>query len=366
MRPGNAALMKRLQRYLLIEFSKLILITLLSFIVLFIMIDLFENMDNLMENRVPVLAAATFFMYKMPLIIGQVSPITVLLSVILSLGILARHGEITAIKAGGIRLMRVLMPLFVVGALISVAVILMNESVTPRALKRAESFKREWFSGVQSSAFGKRGVWIRAPDRIFNIRRMDLENNQLHGLTCYIIGRPFTIKGRIDARLVTFDDGRWTAPTATVWSFPEQGRANKAESTDLVIDGLAAPEDLASLEDYQKTMNFGELRQYIKSLEADGYEAHKYKTDLYGRLSFPLVNFIMVFVAIPFALKTGRHGGIAVGVGLSVIIAFSYWIVFAITGSLGHSGVMPPLLAAAFPDVLFLSVGGLMLGYVRQ
>lgn len=366
MRPGDAALMKRLQRYILIEFSKLVLITLLSFIVLFTMIDLFENMDNLMENRVPVLAAATFFMYRLPLIIGEVSPITVLLSVILSLGILARHGEITAIKAGGIRLMRVLMPLFAVGALISVAVILMNESITPVALKKAESFKREWFSGVQASAFGKRGVWIRSPERIFNIRRMDLKNNRLHGLTCYLIGRPFTVKGRIEARLVTFDDGRWRAPTATVWSFPEQGRARKTRSTDLIIDGLVPPEDLANIESYQKTMSFGELRQYIKSLEADGYEAHKYKTDLYGRLSFPLVNLIMVFVGIPFALKTGRHGGIAVGVALSVIIAFGYWIIFAITSSLGHSGVIPPLLAAAFPGVLFLAIGGLMLGYVRQ
>jgi lipopolysaccharide export system permease protein len=366
MRPEDAALVKRLQRYILVEFSKLVLITLLSFIVLFIMIDLFEDMGNFMENRVPVLAAATFLMYKMPLIIGQVAPITVLLSVILSLGILARHGEITAIKAGGIRLMRVLMPLFVIGALISVAVILMNESVTPVALKKAESFKREWFNGVKSGAFGHSGVWVRAPEKIFNIRRMDLENNQLHGLTCYIIGRRFTVKGRIEARLVTFDDGRWTAPTATVWSFPAQGRTRKTESTELVIDGLAAPEDLANIESYQKTMSFGELRQYVKSLEADGYEAYKYKTDLYGRLSFPLVNFIMVFVGIPFALKTGRHGGIAAGVGLSVMIAFSYWIVFAITTSLGHSGVMPPLLAAAFPDVLFLAVGGLMLGYVRQ
>jgi lipopolysaccharide export system permease protein len=365
MRPGDAALMKRLQTYILLEFSKLLLITLVAFIVLFIMIDLFENMDTLMENRVPVFAAATYLIYKTPLIIGQVSPITVLLSVILSLGILARHGEITAIKAGGIRLMKVLMPLFVAGALISGAVILMNEAVTPIALKKAESFKREWFNGVQASAFGHSGVWIRGPEKIFNIRRIDLENNRLHGLTCYVIGRPFTIKGRIEARLVTFEDGRWAAPKATVWRFPEEGPAHKTESTDLVIDGLAAPEDLANIESHQ-TMSFGELRQYIKGLEADGYEAHKYKTNLYGRLSFPLVNLIMVFVGIPFALKTGRHGGIAVGVGLSVIIAFSYWIVFAVTSSLGNSGVIPPLLAASFPDLLFLAVGGLMLGYVRQ
>ncbi len=79
-----------------------------------------------------------------------------------------------------------------------------------------------------------------------------------------------------------------------------------------------------------------------------------------------MVNFIMIFVGIPFALKTGRHGGIAAGVGLSVMIAFSYWIVFALTTSLGHSGILPPLIAASFPNILFLAGGALMLGYVRQ
>ncbi len=358
--------MKRLQRYIVVEFLKLALITFLAFIVLFLMVELFENIDRLMSNKVPLAASAAFLMYKVPPIVAQVSPIAVLLAVLLSIGILSRHGEITAIKAGGIRLMKVMGPLFVIGAIISASTLFINEAVTPGAYKKTASFEREWFGSVRSGSFGKSGIWIRGPGKIFNIRRIDLKKKELHGFTCYIIDKTFTVTGRIEARLVTFDPSGWTARAATVWSFPGDGSMTRTESAELVIEGLGPPEELGNLEDFQLTASFGELRQYIKGLEADGYEAYKYRTDLYGRLAFPLVNFIMIFVGIPFALKTGRQGGVAAGVGLSVAIAFSYWIVFAVTTSLGHSGILPPLIAASFPNILFLAGGTLMLGYVRQ
>jgi lipopolysaccharide export system permease protein len=358
--------MKRLEKYIAVEFLKLAGITFGAFIVLFLMVELFENIDRLTENKVPLAASAAFIMYKLPPIITQVSPIAVLLAVLLSLGILSRHGEITAMKAGGLRLMKVLLPLFVIGAIISASILFMNEAVTPGAFKKAESFEREWFGSGRAGSFGKSGVWIRSDDKIFNIRQIDLKSKELHGLTCYIIDKGFKVKSRIEARLVTFDDSGWTAPAATVLNFPGDGGVKRTESTDLAIEGLGPPEELTSLEDFRLTATFSELRQYIKGLEADGYDSYKYRTDLYGRLAFPLVNFIMIFVGIPFALKTGRHGGIAAGVGLSVIIAFGYWIVFALTTSLGHSGILPPLIAASFPNVLFLAGGALMLGYVRQ
>ena len=359
--------MKRLQRYIVAEFLKLGLITLLAFVVLFLMVDLFEDIDRLMDNNVPLSASAAFLMYKVPPIVAQVSPVAVLLAVLLSLGILSRHGEITAIKAGGIRLIKVLGPLFIIGAVISAGVLFINEAVTPGAYKKTAAFEREWFGGGQPGSFGKSGVWIKKGERIFNIRHIDLKKKELHGLTCYITDKGFTVKRRIEARLVTFDDSGWTAGVATIWSFPGDGGVYRTESTDLVIEGLSPPEEaLTKLKDFQSTVSFSELRQYIKGLEANGYEAYRYRTDLYARLTFPMVNFIMIFVGIPFALKTGRQGGIAVGVGLSVMIAFSYWIVFAVTTSLGHSGVLPPIIAACFPNILFLAGGTLMLGYIRE
>ncbi len=358
--------MKRLQRYILVEFTKLLSITLVSFILLFTLVDLFENMENIIESNAPALPATTFFIYNIPFIISEVAPISMLLSVLLTLGILSKHGEITAIKAGGIKLSSVLMPLFVLGLLISGGLFIMNETVTPAMNKRAEAFRTKWFHGERVGTFGKEGLWVKSSQGIYNIRGINLVEKRLHGFDYYRIEKPFTVTGRISARDVLFDGVDWITKTATVWKFTANGQALRTSVDGYVVEGLAGPDEMAGLDKHRKNMPIGELMRYIRGLEADGYDTHRYRTDLYCRFTFPIINFIMLFIGIPFALKTGRHGGIAIGVGISVIIALSFWIVFAATKSLGHGGIIPPLLAATFPDMLFVAVGSLMYAYVRE
>ncbi len=358
--------MKMLQRYILVEFVKLLSITILSFILLFTLIDLFENMEDIIKNHVPVVNSIAFFFYNIPFIISQITPMATLLSVLLTLGLLAKHGEITAIKAGGVKLFSALMPLFIFGLFISVGLFIMNETVAPAMNKRSEAFRTKWLHGGRIGSFGKEGLWLKSADGIYNIRGIDLVNNKLYGFDYYKIEKPFKVVGRITARDVTYNGQNWVTETATVWKFIESGRALRTSVEGYLITGLDSPEEMAGIEKHRENMPIGELAQYIKGLEADGYDSHRYRTDLYCRITFPFINFIMVFIGIPFALKTGRNTSIAVGVGLSVIIALSYWIIFAATKTLGHGGIIPPPLAATFPDILFFATGTLMYSYVRQ
>lgn len=357
--------MKTLERHILSEFAKIFAMALAGFIVLFIMVDLFENMDNLIKYEVHPLAAFVFFVYKMPFITGQVSPIAVLVAVLLSLGLLSKHGEITAMKAGGVRLLRAVTPLLAAGLVVSLAVILMNEHVTPSAMRKVDSFKKEWF-GVQGGTFGREGLWIKTPRGILNVKHVDFQANRLNGVTYYMLEKPFTVHTRIHTRTVEWSGGGWIAEDAVVWTFGSGGTAGKRVSKRLALDGLSKPEELVNLENFQQNLSFSELRGYVGELEEEGYDSSRYRIDLWSKLTFPLVNFIMVLVGIPFGLRTGRHSGIAAGVGISIVIAFSYWIVYALTRSLGQSAVVSPLVAALFPDILFLAVGALMFGYVRE
>lgn len=356
--------MRLIQRYILSEFLKLLAIALGAFIALFMMVDLFENIDLLMKHGVPLSHSVRFFAWKLPFIIGQVSPIAVLVASLVSLGLLSKHGEITAIKAGGVRLLRAVTPLLIAGLAISVLVILMNEYVTPVALKKTDSFRQQWF-GVQGGSFGKEGVWVRTGRGIFNVRQVDLGRERLYGLTLYEIEKPFAVKDRIYSRSVAWKGDKWVADEAIVWRFKD-GEVKREKALSLEINEFIRPEDLPNVENLQKNMSLKELRGYVRSLDADGYDSSKYRIDLYGKIAFPLVNFVMLLMGIPFALKTGRYSGIATGVGLSVVIAFSYWIVYAVTRSLGLNALIPPIVAAAFPDVLFFAIGALMFGYVKE
>ena len=357
--------MKILEKHVLEEFLRLLVMALAGFIVLFITVDLFENVDTLMEHKVPALASFIFFIYKLPFIIGQVSPVAVLVAVLLSLGILSKHGEITAMKAGGVKLLRTVYPLLAAGLAISLAIILMNEYITPAAQKKVDTFRKQWF-GVQGGTFGKEGLWVKSDGGILNIRHIDFRKNELFGITYYEVQKPFKVSSRVEAPSAAWLNNKWVAQTAAVWTFTREGEALASVREQFVLKGLAEPEDLVNLENFQQNMSFFELKYYIGELDKDGYETTKYRIDLWSKISFPLVNFIMVLVGIPFALKTGRHSGIAAGVGLSIVIAFSYWMVYALTRSLGHGGMIPPFVAAFFPDLLFVAIGSLMYGYVRQ
>ena len=357
--------MKILEKHVLSEFMRLLFMALAGFVVLFITVDLFENIDTLIAHEVPPLASFVFFIYKLPFIIGQVSPVAVLVAVLLSLGILSKHGEITAMKAGGVRLLSTVYPLIAAGLAISLAVMLMNEYVTPAAQKKADSFRKQWF-GVQDATFGKEGLWVKSDGGILNVRHIDFRKNELFGITYYEVRKPFRVSGRIEASKAVWKEGRWLSEGATAWTFTKEGEARERANQQLALTGLEEPEKLVNLENFQQNMGFFELWEYIRTLEKDGYETTKHWIDLWSKISFPLVNFIMALVGIPFALKTGRHSGIAAGGGLSIIIAFSYWMVYALTRSLGQGGMIPPIVAAFFPDLLFVAIGSLMYGYVRQ
>lgn len=357
--------MKTLERYILTEFAKLFVMAVAAFVVLFLMIDIFENMDGLMKHRVALGPGVLFFAYKVPFIISQTSAVAALLSTLLTLGTLSRHGEITALKSGGVRLLRALAPLLLAGLVISVGVIFINETVVPAAQRKVDSFRRQWF-GVHGQGFGASGTWVRTDGGILNVRQMDTKGSVLNGVTLFLLDKPFAVTERINARTAAWRGNEWVAESAEVWRFTPDGGAVKTAGSGVRLPGIMPPEELTSAESAYKNMSFFELNAYIKGLVAEGYNATRFKIDLYGKITFPLVNFIMIMIGIPFALKTGRHGGIAVGIGISVVIAFSFWVVFAVMRSMGVSGVVPPIVASVFPDLIFFAAGALMMGYVRE
>ncbi len=358
--------MKRLERYFFVEFAKLLVLTTAGFIAVFILVDLFENMDNLIKFHVPMVACILFFVYRIPFIIGQVAPIAALLSVLLSTGLLSMSGEITAVRASGVRLLRVFIPIFMAGFLISISVIFINEYLTPLGLKKTEAFKVRWFNKTSRGTLGGKGLWLRTKDSIINIRAMDPGAEKIEGITIYKIEKPFRLTRRIDAKKARWMVDKWMAKNALVRVFKSDGTLTEKRESNITLANIAPPEDLNEPGQGHMSMTMGELKRLIKILESEGYSTYRYRTDLYARVAFPFVSLIMVLLGVPFPLRGARSGGIASGVGLSIVIAFSYWIVFALSTSLGSGGVVPPLLAAVFPDILFLATAGYLLAHVKE
>ena len=383
--------MKVLKLHILAEFSKVLAITVLAFTALFLLINVVEKIDDLMEHGAPLAVSVKYFLLRVPYIFCQVSPIAVLLSVLLSLGTLNKAGELTAIKAGGISLTSAFSILIVAGFAISAVVVIINETVTPVTSRMTVSMERRWLEGKELYSYGTTGMWLRTSDGVYSVRDVDVdvdpEAGVLRGVVFFRL-KDQKIVGVTRARRVVWEEDRWVAraeeagkdnsskgkrgkgsekvvapTTLTIVDGVLRGRES---AEGMVMGGIRPPEELQNVKRGYEDMSSAELKQFMDNLERDGFETDRYAVDLYGRLAFPLVNMVMVLVAIPFAVRTGRHGSMAGGITLSVIIGFSYWIVFAATRSLGRSGALDPVVAALFPILLFLAIGVYGLYHVRR
>ncbi len=359
--------MKVLNRYILKEFLKILTITIIFIISLYIILETVEQMGDLMKLDVPFSISLKFILYQVPSIFVQMSPIATLMSTILAIGLLSKHGEITAIKAGGISILRCVMPIIICGLLFSIFSILINETVAPIATREVENIKKTWLGKTRVQAFNEGGFWYRYPKGIYNIRYIDPNDQVIKGVSIYELNNSFTPRVKLYGDELKQSDGRWVVTSGRSWVLEEGGMATTKTLTDIPLDSIIKDlQELGTSAPRPEEMSLGELYGYIRMLKKSGLNANRYLVDLYSKLSFPMVSLIMVVIGIPFSLKGERHGGIALGVILTLFIGFSYWLVFALSVSLGHSGIIPPLVAAWFTNVLFGAIGLLMLAYIRQ
>ncbi len=151
-----------------------------------------------------------------------------------------------------------------------------------------------------------------------------------------------------------------------VRDFDEGGSIQTTQFEELELSLSESWESLQNIERRSQEMSYTELRTYIKKIQSAGYDSTRYLVDLYAKLSYPFLNFIMILIGVPFALKTGRSGGVALSIGVSVMIGFAYGVTFYVFLSFGKSGVLSPFLAAWIPTLLFGLAGVFTLMSIRQ
>ena len=111
-------------------------------------------------------------------------------------------------------------------------------------------------------------------------------------------------------------------------------------------------------------MTYGELKEYIRGLQRAGFEVDQLRTELYRKLSFPVVSLIMTVLGIPFSFSMGRKGALY-GIAAGVVIGIFYSGMFGAFEVMGANGLLAPVLAAWGPNILFSTAGLLMLSWVK-
>jgi len=357
-----------IHRYVIREYLYIFSLSLSSLLLIYLVVLFFQKVSQFVEYKAPIHLIFLYLLYKIPEAIFQWTlPYGVLLATLLTLGILSRNSEITAMKAGGVSLYRITFPLFFIVFFISIASFLGNEFLVPLANQKTRYLLKVQLQGeATASSFKNYNIWYRSNNRIFSIQLVDPKKKMLNGFTLFKIDDQFQCIQRVDANEVKWMNGKWIFFKGTVRSFDQGGsiRTMPFDKIELIL-----PENWESfqgIEQESEEMSYTELRNYVQRIRAAGYDPTRYLVDLYAKFSYPFLNFIMILIGTPFALKTSRSGGVALNIGVSVLIGFVYGVTFYVFLTFGKSGVLPPMLSAWIPIVLFGLAGIFTLMSVRQ
>ncbi len=346
--------MNILDRYIMKEYITLFVFILISIISVYLIIDFFGKIRMFMSNNATIVQMASHFFFMIPMIISQTTPAIVLLATLMTFGTLSKHSEIVAMKANGISLYRMILPVMAIGIFICAFLFLFSEFVTPQSYYKAEHIRLVEVQKQESlGTFKQNQIWYRGKLGIYNFNMFDIKTNTLHGVTINYLNGNFILGKRVDAEKVHWENNRWVFQNYLITTFQEGSFPSLERGVTKVIDIPETPSDFKTVQKDADKMGFFELRLYIRKLQSEGYDASRYLVDLHGKIAISLVSILLVIIGISFSLRSERSGGVAQSISAGVIIGFSYWLIFAFSLSLGRSGTIPPILSAWLANFVF-------------
>jgi lipopolysaccharide export system permease protein len=356
-----------LNRYILTAFARIFGLALAAFAGIYLLVDFFERVDNFIEHKAHFSQYILYFFNKIPMIVVQIAPMAVLMGVFMCLGGLSRNSELTAMRAGGISLWRITLPLLATALLITGAMQVANEYVVPLSAQKVNYILNTQVKGKPQLVTKLDRLWFREGNAIVNIRQALPEKNALQGVTIFRLGDDFRLQSRIDAPQATFAKGAWLFENLTERKFSAAAEVAAIEHhARRAVELVKTPDDFRTAERKTEELGVRALGVMASKLAEEGYDATRYRVDMQARLATPFASVIMAFLGIPFALQKKRGASLAMGITISVAIGITYHILQAILLAFGYSSVIPPAVAAWAPNLLFGLFGVWLLLMVRE
>lgn len=331
--------------------------------VLVVVVDLLQTLDRFLRSKPPFFTILEHFVYRVPGELYKGLPMIVLIATVFLFLSLTRQRELDALKAAGVSLYRVSLPILLVAGAISVLAVVFQEVALPDINAKADEVDRVKIRGQLPRHLQRQTqIWYRSSDtRFFRMALLDPAGKSMEGLTVLEIGPDFRLMERLDARTARWTAEGWQLTDGVLRRMDAQNRVASEPFATRVVPMVEHIDDFIKVQNAPDTMSFLELREYVTKLREGGHRVNRYLVQLYSKLSFPLVHVIMALVAIPFALVSPRSGGRAMGIGVAILIALGYWVLHSVAIAFAQADLLPAALAAWTANIVFAGIGTALL-----
>lgn len=356
--------------YLIGSFLFYFVLSLITFVMMTHLYTFFELLSDIVKNNIGLDKVWRYLFYVTPRFVYEMTPVSVLTSVLVVFGVLAKNNEVTAFKACGVSVYRLTTPILVVSLLLSGGLFAFDHYVVPKADIQQDAIRAEIKGRPAQTFLNPDRKWIYGTDRVFYYRNYDPVQNVMVGVNVFEIDPgPFRLKRHIKA-----ERARWE-PALAAWVF-QNGWSRDMEglefgplvdftnNTSVFPEVVETPDYFVKEVIQSQQMNYEELQAYIEDLKQQNFDTIRFEVQFYKKFSVPLFAFILAMVSVPFAFKAGNRGAMA-GVGISIAIFIAYKGIGNLFEQLGNLDKLPPDWAAWSPDAVFFLAGTYFLARVR-
>ena len=356
--------MRILDRYIIKSIISIFLSTIFIFSILYIIIDMTSNLDEIIGRKVSFIILAKYYLSFLPIIITQTATIACLISSLFTYSHLHNSNEIIAMRSSGLNFWQITKPALCFALVVSAFVFWLNEAFVPQASALSQQIRDENLILQADRENKKRGkienlTFYGLNNRLYFIDKFNLANNELEGVTIISHDESQNLKEKIVALR-----GVWTGVTwkfyqcqVTTYESPETDTPPKIKIyPEKLMDIKENPEDFLRQRINVSSMNIRQLREYINRFSHSGATKaiNNLRVDFHQKIAYPLGTFVVVLVGLPLAMMVkNRKGMTFTSLGIAIGVGFLFYVTNAVGLAFGKGDLFPPILAAWVAPLIF-------------
>lgn len=356
------------RRHLQREVIAASLLILAGFIALFGFFDLLGELRDVGKGSYRLTQAVLYTLLILPGRVYELMPVAVLIGTLYALSTLARHSEITVLRASGLSTWKLLLILFRAAGWFALAAFLIGEFVAPAAEQAAQTLRVKSISGVVAQDF-RSGLWVKDGPSFVNVKQV-MPDGTLRGVRIYRFDADLNLLAVSDAAHGEHLDGaneeaNWRLNEVVSTRF-SNGRASVEKLPSMLWRSALSPEILAVLLIKPDRMSVMSLVTYIRHQAENGLRTDQYQIALWKKLAYPFASLVMVALALPFGYTHSRVSGVALKLFGGVMLGVFFHMLNGLFSSLGVINSWSPLASAFAPAILFMLAAAGMLWWVER
>ena len=358
-------MLNRLDQYLINQFWVILGIAIMGFLSIFLVVDLIENLDRFMDNKVPAEIVLKYYIYSIPYFISIGLPMAVLISTVFSLGSMVKRNEWTAMKASGISLYRVATPLILCGLLLSGVSFLLDNNLVSYGNEKRFEIDRDYVKRKSRHKLKNtlKDIFLQKNSSShISLSKYQIQKRIGYDLAMVDLGQ-LTVQERVDAKKISWnsDSLKWLVSDFSIRQFDRIGLETDVRigKSDSLMNLGFIPDDIQQQARKPDELDYYKLTERIIQLKENGVDTVRWEVTRYMKISFAFTNLIVILCGIPLVVLKERNS-LSFGAGASVFVIFGYYAFIKFGQSLGFKGVMDPLTSAWIGNIIF-TVGAIIL-----